>query len=492
MLLEDKTQLLENLSQALNASTIVAYTDPEGVILDINRRFCEVSGYSRDELIGKTHRIIRSGYHSKEFFVSLWRTIKEGGIWKGEVCNRKKNGELYWVDTTIVPFKDEAGQIYRFMAIRHEITNLKNVLNELHQSETQLSAIFNSSVDGLVLLDENQKIEKVNSAASRILDICPMASKGLDFNSFVSLSHTTKHSNSYSEVKAYDSKGNEIDLFLQSAPLKLGSREMAVVFIRNISEQKLLEEHMQKLGNELDIQTLFNQRLSALASMAGGIAHELNQPLSGIRVYADMINDHLESEQELTKEFMQQTMNKVVGLVDRAADIIQHMREFSAEKKENFDDNCDIRKTLDRALSLIGQQLQSSGVEVDIKVADQQLVCGDAHRLEQVFINLIINARDSIAETGRKYGKISVKSKVHGEVIEVLLEDNGAGIPQEIQAKVFEPFFTSKEPGQGTGLGLPICHGILKDFGAKLTLMSSNEQGTVFKILFKRGKHEQA
>ena len=110
--------------------------------------------------------------------------------------------------------------------------------------------------------------------------------------------------------------------------------------------------------------------------------------------------------------------------------------------------------------------------------------------MEQVFINLIVNARDSIAETGRKYGAISVGSKIHGEVIEVLIEDNGAGIPQEIQTKIFEPFFTSKEPGQGTGLGLPICHGILKDFGAKLTLMRSNDKGTVFKILFKRGKYE--
>ena len=160
--------------------------------------------------------------------------------------------------------------------------------------------------------------------------------------------------------------------------------------------------------------------------------------------------------------------------------------------EEDYNENCDLRKTLERALSLIGQQLQSSGVQVDIEVDKSHEVCGDTHRLEQVFINLIINARDSIAETGRKYGKISIKSKVHGEVVEVLIEDDGAGIPGAIQAKIFEPFFTSKEPGQGTGLGLPICHGILKDFGARLTLMNSDEAGTVFKILFKRGKYGQA
>jgi len=146
MNLEDKSKLLENLSQALNASTIVAYTDPDGVIVDVNRRFCEVSGYSKEELIGKTHRVIRSGYHSKEFFSALWKTIKEGNIWKGEVCNRKKNGDTYWVDTTIVPFKNESGEVYRYMAIRHEITELKKVMSELYESETQLNAIFNSSV----------------------------------------------------------------------------------------------------------------------------------------------------------------------------------------------------------------------------------------------------------------------------------------------------------------------------------------------------------
>jgi len=143
------TQTMENLrdiENALDASSIVAITDAKGVITYVNEKFCEISKYDRDELIGKTHRVINSGFHSKSFFKTMWDTIKQGRVWQGEVKNRAKDGGEYWMHTTIVPFLDDNHIPRQFISIRTNITDRVNAETALAERTTQLAKAHDEAI----------------------------------------------------------------------------------------------------------------------------------------------------------------------------------------------------------------------------------------------------------------------------------------------------------------------------------------------------------
>jgi PAS domain S-box-containing protein len=336
---------LADIKFALDQSAIVATTDTKGTIKYVNDKFCEISKYSREELLGQDHRIINSGYHPKEFIRNLWVTIANGRIWHGEIRNRAKDGSIYWVDTTIVPFLDERGRSYQYMAIRYDITDRKQ------------------------------------------------------------------------------------------------------------SEERLREQGA----------------LARLGEMAAVVAHEVKNPLAGIRGALQVIGARMPAGSR-----DRAIVGDIVARVDSLNEIVQDLLQFARPRPPR------------RAPLAIGELIRSTAAllkedpafhQVDVAIdGENPTIAADAEQLRLVFMNLLLNAAQAGGE--RSHVRVAVR-RTNGRC-EVQVSDNGPGIPPDVLEKIFEPFFTTKH--RGTGLGLPVARRIVEMHDGEIDIESPPGGGTTVRV----------
>jgi len=230
--------------------------------------------------------------------------------------------------------------------------------------------------------------------------------------------------------------------------------------------------------------------MATLGEMATGVAHELNQPLAVIKTASRFFMKKVNKREKIDDEILFTMSEEIDSHVDRATRIINHMRQFGRKSDPKLDE-IQINDVLEKSLEIFSQQLVVRGIEVDWEIEENlPLIMADAGRLEQVFINLLINARDAIedkwesksSQKGDK--KITLSSRSEGERVFVEVQDTGGGIAGSILDKVFEPFFTTKDAGKGTGLGLSISYRIVHDLGGRIKVVSREGEGARFIMTF--------
>src|SRR5881398_3983849 len=262
--------------------------------------------------------------------------------------------------------------------------------------------------------------------------------------------------------------------------LRLADSRKAMIHIMGDLRETTAE--MQRREQELrDKQEQLVQagKLATLGELTTGVAHELNNPLNNIGLYLGNVLDRIRLGEVETEPLMGD-LEKAMEQVRKATEIISHLRTFGRAARVSVE-LVDVDDVIERSLLLVEEQLRLRGIEVELELCpDELLVLANPIQLEQVFINLLTNARDALADSNRK--TIRIASSRAEERIRIAFSDTGPGIPLELQQRIFDPFFTTKEVGTGTGLGLSITYSILKEYGGDISVISKPGEGATFLI----------
>lgn len=247
-------------------------------------------------------------------------------------------------------------------------------------------------------------------------------------------------------------------------------------------EIKSLLQAFNRMTRELRMhqrQLVQSEKLASLGTLLSGVAHELNNPLSNVSSSAQILSEDLD---DLEKGFKKDLVNQILEQSDRARDIVRTLLEFSRISEFSWQE-LSLKTLVEKTITLLRGQI-ASNVTINLDIPGELVISVDKQRMQQVFLNLIKNALDVIGEKGEIWvscREIIKKGKGRREV-EILIEDNGPGIPEAIRDKIFDPFFTTKDVGHGSGLGLFIVHDIIEMHGGTIRVESRLDQGTTFII----------
>lgn len=375
VLVNDKTKTLresnkryESLLEMFDKKVIASRTDEKGIITYATTAFAQISGYSKEELIGKNHRILRHKDMSKELYVDLWKTITAGDTFTAEIKNKRKDGSFYWVRAVIMPEYNDDKQIIGYSAVRDDITAKKEV--------EELNNTLSDRIDNAV--KENQK-----------------------------------------------------------------------------KDQLLIEQ----------------SKLAAMGEMIGAIAHQWRQPLNTLAIKVQFMEDDFEDDlidQKYINDYSKESM-KLISFMSKTIDDFRNF--FTVDKiKSTFK----VKEKIKDTTQMLEAQLENQNIKLEVEGDDFDIL-GYTSEFQQVILNIVNNAKDALVENKIENGKISIKVLQENNIGYVKISDNAGGIPQDVINRVFEPYFTTKEQGKGTGLGLYMSKMIMEDnMHGKLSVENKN------------------
>jgi PAS domain S-box-containing protein len=490
-------ETLADYKYALDESSIVAITDQKGLITYVNSNFCKISKYTFEELIGQDHRIINSGFHSKEFIKDLWTTIANGNVWKGELKNKAKDGTIYWVDTTIVPILNSLKKPYQYIAIRSDITARKEGEEELKKSLKEISdykyALDESAI--VAVTDQKGVITHVNDNFCKISKYTSSELIGQDHRIINSGYHSSEFIKDIwttiangkvwkGDIKNRAKDGSTYWVDTTIVPfLNHVSKPYQYVAIRSdITKRKEGEEQI-KLSNEKTIadahvMELKNKQLIDFCSI---VSHNLRAPLINISMLVDYVeksHDEVERAEVLTK--IKPVVNHLMEVFNELVESIQIKQDTEIKSEKIILKDC-----LEKILRGFETQIQEYKAEIQIDLDSAPMIYFPQKYIESILSNLISNALKYKCPDRKPIIAIRSKKEVNDSVV-LSVTDNGLGIDlKRHKEHLFKIRKTFHKHPDAKGFGLFMTKTQVEAMDGKIWAESQPDKGSTFFIEFK-------
>ncbi len=421
---------IEQQLEGLNEVALVSVTDPDGNIFYVNDRFVEVSQFSKEELMGKNHRILKSGKQPDGIFIGMWKAISSGRVWNGEIINKAKDGTYYWVDTTIIPILNPEGKIDKYLSVRFEITKIKEQQERLQELNKELQ-------------HQQAELEQSNE-----------------------------------ELEEQTRKLKEQQEELQVANEEL--EEQAQIVEQKNRDLEVARTDIEFKANQLEITSKYKSEF--LANMS----HELRTPLNSLLILANDLfkngEGNLTEEQVESAEIISKSGYDLLNLINEILDL----SKIEAGRMELNLKECKISEIANDLKRNFKRYAEEKGLTFDVKInsdIQDESISTDRQRLDQILKNLISNALKFTEKGGVEVTFV----KNAGGQLAISVKDSGIGIPKDKQNLIFEAFQqleggTSRKYG-GTGLGLSISRELSKLLGGGIMLESEVGKGSVFTLV---------
>jgi PAS domain S-box-containing protein len=516
---------------ALDQHAIVAVTDVQGTITYVNEKFCVISQYSKEELIGQNHRILNSGHHSKEFFQQMYNTIADGKVWHGEIKNRAKDGSIYWVDTTIVPFVGGDGKPRQYVAIRADITERKSAgealaglalelsrqATELVRSQQALEAqtlmlqsVLDGISEGLVAADEEGKFVLWNPAAEKIVGLGAANVSSEEWTEHYGLflpdTVTRFPAEQNPLARAIRGEASTAEMFVRNpalekgvwieasaSPLKNkdGAPRGGVVAFRDITQSRADEREIRKLNDELEQRVVertaqLETANKELEAFSYSVSHDLRAPLRHIGGFSKLLAEEFGSTLDPTAQHyldrIQSGTQKMGLLVDELLALARVGRQALNRQAIS------LNSIVEEVIAIL--KPESEGRQVEWVISNLPLVQCDPVLVKQIFQNLLANALKFTRGRAPSIIEISHRENTDDGQRVYMVRDNGIGFNMKYVDKLFGVFqrLHRAEDFEGTGVGLATAQRIVQKHGGRVWAEGEVDKGAAFYFTLGTGK----
>jgi PAS domain S-box-containing protein len=490
-LAEDQLRKLSAIAEQIPASIII--TNTHGDIEYVNPEFSIVTGYTMEEVVNKNTSILKSNETSTEEYKNLWDTITSGNIWRGELHNKKKNGELFWESVSITPVSNSKGKIINFLAVKEDITQRKQTETALRESTELLTTIIQSEPECVKRLDKHGTLLDMNPAGLKMVGADTLEQvKGMSIYELIVPEHRHRFEVLHKAVFAgesgilrFDIKGvggNRRTVETHAVPLFNTEGEV-------INHLGLTHDITERLENEKQLGHAM--KMEAVGRLTGSIAHDFNNLLTIILGNLQLLREDV----GIKSEDIIEVIDDAISAARDSAELTEGMLTFS-RKQVQQPYTININEVIDNFSRLAGRMLGET-IELKIELLDGPLwtVC-DPIQFDSVLLNLAINARDAMPEGGTltihtereksdAESNIDTPANKQVQYIAIRIIDTGIGMSQEVLARACEPFFTTKQEGKGSGLGLSTAYSFTEQNAGKIEIESTPKKGTTVTLLLK-------